>query len=1039
MDIGGSSPILIDRVDERRRLDAAIAAAADGRPSTVLLAGEAGIGKTRLVRDVLDGAAADGASGLVGACLAMRDGTIPYLPFAEILRRVAASTPDAELDGLIGTTRPDLARLVPDLDRVVVTSGGRSTAAASASAASATLESELTVAGELEIIAPAPGVARARLFEAILTLLGRLGQRRPTLLAIEDVHWADPATRDLITFLARNLTRERIVLLLTLRTDDVVPDPAVGAWLAELGRDPRFTRIDLDRLAPDDVAAQVGAILAAPATSDVLAPIWERSEGNPFYVEELVAAMAHGDGAELPRTLSDVLVARLRDLPDDTRRVLDAMAVLVRPSDEALIAAVLEVPESQVTDALRIGLQRHLVRLDDLGFVRFRHALLREVVERGLLPGERRRLHGGAARALNDDPSLGGDDGTRRAAELARHWLGAGRLTEAYHASVAAAKEAATVHGYADAAEHLRRAIELADRLPAADGPDRETRISLYRNAADMFDNAGAIQRAIVLTQAALALTDPATEPELAGLIRGRLGYYRWTSGDPAGAFEDHREALALVPEDPPSPARAHVLSSYAGALMGANRWADSRDMAEAAVACAMATGARAEEARARNVLGCDLVSLGELDAGIDELRLSSTLADETGPPELLLVARSNLALNLIAVERLDEARAEAAAGRAAARRLGLERRYGQDLAALEGDILLRLGRWDEADVVTLEGLTLDPAGLGSPFLASVRGRLVARRGDRAEASRLLDGIDVASLQPDTGETVAAARAEAALAADRPEAAEALAGEGLAVLGDADDVLWAVPLVAYAQRALAEQAEVARARRQDEVLARIAAASRDIEAPTARLAERATTSATRAWIRTARAEAARAAGAVEPGTWAELVTAWDAVPDVFESMYARYRWAEAELRATGIKADVGPRLREAHERAVAVGAEPLRASIAALAGRARVDLGTATTREVAPPGERPAAVDVPAGRSAGTPTLGLSARELEVLTLIADGRSNGEIADELFITRKTASAHVTHILDKLGVSNRVEAAMVAARMGLLGDRGDGDR
>ena len=634
MDAGGSSPILIDRVDERRRLDAAIAAAADGRPSTLLLAGEAGIGKTRLVRDVLERTMADGTWGFVGACLAMRDGTIPYLPFAEILRRVAAATPDAELDRLIGSTRPALARLVPDLDRVPVGAGGGRgrRASSSAPAVAEALETD-DAEDDRDAVEPAPGVARARLFEAILTLLGRVGERHPTLLAVEDVHWADPATRDLVTFLVRNLTRERIVLLLTLRTDDVVPDPAIGAWLAELGRDPRFTRIELERLDQDDVAAQVGAILAAPAPNDVLGPIWERSDGNPFYVEELVAAMAHGDAAELPRTLSDVLQARLRDLPDDTRRVIDTLAVLVRPSDETLIAAVLEMPESQVTDALRIGLQRHLVRLDERGFVRMRHALLREVVERGLLPGERRRLHLGAARALSDDPSLGGHDGTRQAAELARHWLAAGRLPEAYQSSVAAANEAATMHAYADAAEHLRRALELADRLPEEDAPDRATRIGLYRNAADMFDNAGSIERAIVLIEAALALTDPAVEPELAGTIRGRLGYYRWASGDATGAFEDHRQAIALVPDDPPSPARAHVLGSYAGALMGAARWAESRDVSEAAIACAVAAGARAEESRARNVLGCDLVALGELDAGIDELRRSRSWPRRPGRP----------------------------------------------------------------------------------------------------------------------------------------------------------------------------------------------------------------------------------------------------------------------------------------------------------------------------------------------------------------------------------------------------------------------
>ena len=879
-------------------------------------------------------------------------------------------------------------------------------------------------------------MARARLFEAILTLLGRVGERHPTLLAVEDVHWADPATRDLVTFLVRNLTRERIVLLLTLRTDDVVPDPAIGAWLAELGRDPRFTRIELERLDQDDVAAQVGAILAAPAPNDVLGPIWERSDGNPFYVEELVAAMAHGDAAELPRTLSDVLQARLRDLPDDTRRVIDTLAVLVRPSDETLIAAVLEIPESQVTDALRIGLQRHLVRLDERGFVRMRHALLREVVERGLLPGERRRLHLAAARALSDDPSLGGHDGTRQAAELARHWLAAGRLPEAYQSSVAAANEAATMHAYADAAEHLRRALELADRLPEEHAPDRATRIGLYRNAADMFDNAGSIERAIVLIEAALALTDPAVEPELAGTIRGRLGYYRWASGDATGAFEDHRQAIALVPDDPPSSARAHVLGSYAGALMGAARWAESRDVSEAAIACAVAAGARAEESRARNVLGCDLVALGELDAGIDELRRSRELAEEAGPPELLIVACSNLALNLIAVDRLDEARTEAAAGRSVTRRLGLERRYGQDLAALEGDILLRLGRWDEADAVTLEGLVLDPARLGSPYLASVRGRLVARRGDRGEASRLLDGIDVASLQPDTGETVAAARAEAALAADRPEAAEALAGEGLAVLGDADDVLWAVPLVAYAQRALAEQAELARARRQDEALARIADAGRVVEGPTARLAERATTGATRAldpdgsggggsrggcrragYVGRPRDRVGRRAGCVRGDVCAVPLGRGRAPGD-------RHQGRRRSSAARGPRSGRGARV-------------PSRCgprSPRSLAGHA----STSRPRRRSRTRPRRAAAPEPAvGGSAATSTLGLSARELEVLALIADGRSNGEIAEALFITRKTASAHVTHILDKLGVSNRVEAAMVAARMGLLADRGDG--
>jgi DNA-binding CsgD family transcriptional regulator len=291
--------------------------------------------------------------------------------------------------------------------------------------------------------------------------------------------------------------------------------------------------------------------------------------------------------------------------------------------------------------------------------------------------------------------------------------------------------------------------------------------------------------------------------------------------------------------------------------------------------------------------------------------------------------------------------------------------------------------------------------------------------------------MDVASLQPDTAETIAAVRAELELAAGRPDAAETMAGEGLAVLGDADDVLWAVPLVGLAQRALAEQAEAARAKRDQAAVDRLIERSTDVERHTARLAARATTGATLAWVATARAEADRIAGAADPAPWESLAEAWDAVPDPYEAAIARLRAASARLRTEGVRADVAGLLRAAHATAIRLGARPLRSEVEALAGRGRIDLsgeGPASTEPTA------AARAAAAGAGAGRDRLGLSAREIEVLTLVADGRSNGEIAEQLFITRKTASAHVTHILDKLGVTNRVEAAMVAARMGLL----DGD-
>jgi len=475
---------------------------------------------------------------------------------------------------------------------------------------------------------------------------------------------------------------------------------------------------------------------------------------------------------------------------------------------------------------------------------------------------------------------------------------------------------------------------------------------------------------------------------------------------------------------------RARVLGSYGGALSGESRWAESRAVCEEAVACAVAAGARAEESRARNMLGCDLVALGEVDAGIEELREARRIAAETGPPELLIVAQLNLALFLLADDRLGDALAEAEEGRAAARRLGLHRRYGQDLAALHGDILVRLGRWDEADAVTLEGLRLDPEDVGSAYLAVVRGRLHARRGELAEAERRLTSIELTAMQPDTAQFAAASRAEAALLDGRPDDAARHAAEGLALLGDADDVLWAAPLPALAQRAHAEQAEVARARRDAVAVEAIAARVTAVEAQTEAMAQRVATSSARAWVASARADARRALGDTDPEPWLQLVAAWDAVPDPVEGVYARLRAAEARLRSEGVKADVGTLLRDAHRIANGLGARPMREQLERLASRARIDLAEPAVRDRHEAEPRRPSAPAPVRRRDGP---NLSAREIEVLTLVAAGRSNGEIAEQLFITRKTASTHVTHILDKLGVSNRVEAAMVASRMGLLDD------
>jgi len=524
-----------------------------------------------------------------------------------------------------------------------------------------------------------------------------------------------------------------------------------------------------------------------------------------------------------------------------------------------------------------------------------------------------------------------------------------------------------------------------------------------------------------------------------AGLLHSRIGYLQWSLGDSATALDAHREAVRLVPPEPPTAERARVLGSLGGALMGAGHWAESREVCKAAIACAAAADAPAEESRARNMLGSDLVALGAIDEGIEQLREACRLAERSGPAEVLIVGYYNLALNLATADRLDEGLDAAEAGREAARDAGLERRFGQDLAAITGDILLRLGRVNRSLDVLSEGLALAPRDAGIVYLSAVRARIAGIRGDLDEVGRRLGALDLATLDPDVAAYVAAVQAEALAWADRPADALAAAEAGLRQLDGLDDVLWTAPLVALGLRACAELAEVARARRSDAAMVEATAAIGPLRVHLDRLASRVTTTSGRGWVATSKGELARAGGVDRAGEWRAAVGAFDAVPDPIAAAYARFRAAEASLRTEGVRADVGALVMQAAAVAEETGARPLAAAVATLAARARIVINLpAGTMAVGTPA---AGMDEgPVARLRGEPdatdpyaaamALGLSRREIEVLELVAAGLSNGEIAERLFITRKTASVHVTHILDKLGVENRVGAAMVAARVGL---------
>ena len=1001
------------RDGELAQIEHALELAASGEPVLMLVRGEAGIGKSRLIREAIQRAETSGSPILHGACLDLGGDGLPYLPIVEALRRLAQVTDRDQLRELLGPAAPELSSLVPDL--------AEPGPAAERNATSATVD-------------------RARLFERFLGFLGRLGADVPVLAVVEDVQWIDPATRDLLTFLVRNVTTEHIVAILTCRTDDLHAGHPVLAWMAELGRAPGAMRLDLDRLGSASVRQLLEAIEDGPVPKDVLDSVWRRSEGHPLFAEELFGAVSATNGGR-PPSLVEVLLGRVAVLDPDTLSVVQALAVAGRPVDGRLIGLVVERSGREVGAALREATTHGVLVALPNGSHAFRHELLREIVERELSVGERRELHEQFARRLEEHPELAADSPAGRTAELARHWVLADRPAEAHRAAMVAAGAAEDVHAFADAQRLLERAIGLESVLPPEAAPPVAERIDVRRRAAQAADLVGEFERATEMVGEALALTDPDQDPTLAGLLHARLGYLTWARGDGEGALDEHREAVRLVPAEPPTTARANVLGALGGALMGLGHWAESKEVCEAAIDCAIRAGAVPEESRARNMLGSDLVSLGEIDAGLDQLRESHRLASR-GPDELFVVTAHNLGLNLLAADRLDEALEAASTAREAARAAGLERRHGMDLAALTADILLRIGRWDEAEVATVEGLALGQRDQATHYLAVVRSRLLAERGAAEEARRTLAAVDRTTLDPDTGVYFATVATKAALLEGRPGDAVAEVDEGLRHLDGMGDVVWGIPLLALGLRAFAELAETARATRDAAGLAAAAERSDVLRKRLSSAAELTLPPSGMAWVATATAEIARADGSATPESWASPIAAWDAAIDPAEAAYARFRHAEASLRRTGVKADVAAELEAAWRATAKLGAAPLQAEIEVLAGRARIKLGAAPVAEVAGAEAEAAArpTSEPRGGARDGSPHRLSAREIEVLRLVAAGRSNGEIAERLFITRKTAGVHVTHILDKLGVSNRVEAAMAAARLGLVDadDPGDED-
>jgi DNA-binding CsgD family transcriptional regulator/tetratricopeptide (TPR) repeat protein len=997
------SPTLVGRATELAAVALALDTAIAARPMHQLIGGEAGVGKSRLVREAAAMASARGMRVLFGGCADIGAGGVPYGPIVEALRVLVRELDDDALEAVVGTARPDIARLVPSLSPVPLPDA----------------------AAQTESLQP-------RLLDAILGVFQRLSEISPVLFVVEDLHWADPATRETIAFLVRQLRTDRVVLVMTFRADELHRRHPLLPWLAEIVRSGTVERIDLERLDPSQTRELLAAILDAPPTPDLADQIHRRSDGNPFFVEELLRAGEDADG-RLPPTLREVLLARIVAMPEHAQAVIGVAAVAGRRVDHDLLAKVAGMDEADLVDALRNAVGSQVLVTgsevdDEDGDYTFRHALLQEAAYDDLLPGERQRLHRAFAEALADRGPGTGAIAAGHWAELAWHWSAARDDRRAFEASIRAGEAASGAFAFADARRHDERALELwstIDEPAALAGIDR---VSLLDRAAVAAWLTGDTRRSVGLRREAVAALGPDADPIRTGMMLERLGRAHWISGETDAALEAHERAVAVMPAQPPTPERARVLSGYGQIVMLLDRWSESILLCQQAVAMAREVGARQAEGHALNTLGLGLAATGHCGEAIASLEEALAIAREVASPDDIGRAYVNMGEARLYCGDLRGAAAELREGVLGAEAVGASRTYGRFIRENGITVAFELGDWAEADRLAQESIATEDLGRQQQVYGLTRWvpLLVARGDERAvtyleELRSLLDGYPVES-QFNTPFRVAAA--EAALWRGEPGHALEEVEAGIAEIEDREWHWFHPRLFRLGIRAAAEIAEVARARRDrigEEAAIGVGTglwnSLQPILGPVRAVQHGLDADQTDAEIATIEAERHRLRREPAAAAWRGAADRWRVRENRYLLAYCRWREAEASL-GDGDRASAATALAEAHGIASSLGARPLKAAVEALATRGRLDLS------------RDGATTAPVPATVGEDPFGLTRREREVLPLLVQGRTNRQIAEALFISENTAGVHVSNILGKLGASTRTEAAGIAARLGL---------